>query len=122
MEKQIVAVLGASPKPGRFSNKAVKALMKAGHEVMPVNPAYEEIEGLRSVPALEALDAAIDTLTVYITPEKIIPHIPAILALKPRRVIMNPGTESPHLSEALDNAKIPYRKDCTLIMLNSGKF
>lgn len=122
MEKQTVAVLGASPNPARFSNKAVKALLNAGHTVVPVNPAYGEIEGLKTLPDLESLPSAPDTLTVYLTPEKIIAHIPAILALKPGRVIMNPGTESEHLTEALENAKIPYRKDCTLIMLNAGKF
>ncbi len=122
MACQRVAVLGASPKAGRFSNRAVKALAAHGHEVIPVNPAYPEVEGLSTFPDLFAVKGPVDTLSVYIAPERIVPHIPGIIALRPGRVILNPGTESPLLMEALDNAGIPCVTQCTLVMLSSGKF
>ena len=41
-----VAVLGASRKPQRYSNRAVRALAQHGYRVVPVNPAHAEVEGL----------------------------------------------------------------------------
>lgn len=45
-EKLRVAVLGASTKPERYSNIAVYSLLEHGHEVIPVNPAHTEINGI----------------------------------------------------------------------------
>lgn len=117
-----VAVLGASPNPARVSNRAVKSLVKAGHEVVPVTPRCDVVEGLKTVPDLDCLEGPVDTVTVYLAPEKVISCIPAIMNLKPSRVVLNPGAESPHLEEACKNAGIKCVKDCTLIMLNSGRF
>jgi hypothetical protein len=46
----------------------------------------------------------------------------AILALRPGRVILNPGTESPALEQALTTAGIPWQHACTLVMLRTGQF
>lgn len=117
-----VAVLGASPNPARYSNKAVKRLVACGHEVVPVNPEYGEIEGLKTCSDLDTLPCQVDTVTVYVSPERVIPYIPQILAAHPKRVIMNPGAESELLEEALGNAKIECIRGCTLVMLSTGQF
>ena len=41
-----VAVLGASPKPERYANRAQRMLMEAGYSVVPVHPKIREIEGV----------------------------------------------------------------------------
>ncbi|PKN32809.1 MAG: CoA-binding protein, partial [Deltaproteobacteria bacterium HGW-Deltaproteobacteria-20] len=46
----------------------------------------------------------------------------AILALRPGRVILNPGTESAALEQALTEAGIPWAHACTLVMLRTGQF
>ena len=47
-EKQMetVAVVGASPKPDRYSNKAVNLLKVNGYNVIPVHPAVKEVNGI----------------------------------------------------------------------------
>lgn len=122
MAKERVAVLGASPNPARYANKAVKSLVRHGHEVVPVTPSYDEVEGIGTCPDLDAVEGRVDTLTVYIAPEKIAPHLPAIIAMRPGRVILNPGAEAEILMEALDNARIPYMKACTLVLLSTNQF
>ncbi len=119
---QTVAVLGASRKPERYANKAVRLLEQHGHRVLPVNPAYETVEGISCYKRLADLPAPVDTLTLYLTPEKLEGQIDAILALRPGRVIFNPGTELPALRQALDAADIPYLEACTLVLLNTGQF
>ena len=117
-----VAVLGASPKPDRYSNKAVRMLIQRGHQVYPVTPGHPVIEGISTVGKLSELRDPIDTVTVYVGPKHIGPLIPEIVAVKPRRVIANPGAESPELAKALKDAGIGYVEACTLVMLGTGQF
>jgi predicted CoA-binding protein len=119
---QRVVVLGASPKPDRYSNKAVKLLLEHGHSVVPVHPAAVEIEGLPVSSNLSAVHGPVDTLTVYLSPAHTGSLQSDILALKPGRVIFNPGTENPPLTAALEEAGIRTEEACTLVLLNTGQF
>ncbi len=121
-EKQTVVVLGASPKPERYSNKAVRLLLEHGHRVIPVHPAITEIEHLPVVRALEHIEGSVDTLTVYLSPERSASLQADILNLKPERVIFNPGTENPELKQALERDGIAVEEACTLVLLNTGQF
>lgn len=118
----LVAVLGASPKRERYSNKAIHMLKSHGHRVIPVNPGHREIEGLPVVSRLTDIHQPVDTVTVYVGPDHIGALIPDIVKLKPARVIMNPGAESDDLIKALDAARIPHVEACTLVMLSTGQF
>ncbi len=118
-----VAVLGASPKPDRYSNKAVRLLVEHGHEVFPVNPGYDQIEGLPAVRSVsELMPGSVDTLTVYVGPDRSAELAEDMLLLKPRRVIFNPGAENRDLAEALRAADIEVLEACTLVLLNTGQF
>lgn len=117
-----VAVLGASPNPERYSNKAIRQLKSKGHEVLPVNPGHQTIEGLPVAPSLDKIEGPVDTVTVYVGPAHIGPLIKDIVALRPRRVILNPGAESAELAAALEESGIPHIEACTLVMLSTGQF
>lgn len=117
-----VVVLGASPKLDRYSNKAVKLLLEHGYSVVPVHPVASEIEGLPVASALSAVHDPVDTLTVYLSPTLSDSLQDDILALKPRRVIFNPGTEHPPLKAALEQEGIRTEEACTLVLLNTGQF
>ena len=62
--RQTVAVLGASANPERYSNMAAHRLRDAGHRVIPVNPALEQIEGLPVTQSLGDIAEPVDTLTL----------------------------------------------------------
>jgi predicted CoA-binding protein len=119
---QTVAVLGASNNPERYSNMAVRRLREAGHHVIPVNPAFPAIEGLPVARSLGEIKEPVDTLTLYVGPQRLVPLTDEILRLAPKRVIFNPGTESPELAAALDRAGLPHVEGCTLVMLQTGQF
>lgn len=121
-EKETVVVLGASSKPERYSNKAVRLLVEHGHRVIPVHPAIAEIESLPVVHALEHIEDSVDTLTVYLSPAISGPLQSALLKLNPGRVIFNPGTENPELKQALKQSGIAVEEACTLVLLNTGQF
>jgi len=119
---ETVAVLGASPKPERYSNKAIRLLREYGHNVIPVNPAQKTIEGLTVAATIDALPTPIDTVTIYVSPQHSEPLLPALLALHPGRVIFNPGAENPALEKALEKAGIAVEEACTLVLLRTGQF
>ena len=119
---ETVVVLGASPKPERYSNKAIRLLSQHGHAVIPVHPAIPEIEGLEVSSSLGSVNEKVDTLTMYVSPGISDSMGDQIRALNPKLVIFNPGTENPVLSRELESAGIETEQACTLILLNTGQF
>ena len=117
-----VAVLGASRKPQRYANRALRALRAHGYAVVPVTPAHTEVEGLPAAASLAEVRGRVDTLTVYVGPRHVGPLIAGIVGARPRRVILNPGTESDELKRALQQHGIPYLEACTLVLLATGQF
>ena len=63
-----VAVLGASPDPHRIRGLLLRHLRDNGFQgrIVPVNPSYQEIDGLRCYPSLEAAGGPIDLAVVAI--------------------------------------------------------
>ena len=120
--KQQVVVLGASAKPERYSNRALRLLLEHGHEVIPVHPALADIEGLPVVARLESIDTPVDTVTLYVSAQISSPLAEALIQLKPKRVIFNPGTENPSLRAKLVAVGILCEEACTLVLLNTGQF
>jgi uncharacterized protein len=121
-QSHAVAVLGASPKPERYANQAIRLLKEKGYRVLPIHPKLQEVEALPVFPSLAAIEGPVHTLTLYVGPERSLPLIPEILALGPGRVIFNPGTECPELETALAARQIPCVHGCTLVMLKTRQF
>ncbi len=119
--KEKVAILGASNNPERYANMAQRMLLQYGHTVFPVNPAFEEIEGLKVVKSLDDL-SGIDTVTLYMNPQRLKEQVERILKLKPKRVIFNPGTESEEIENTLKKAGIEPMRACTLVLLRTNQF
>lgn len=117
-----VVVLGASPDPERYSNKAMHMLESYGHRVVPVSPVYDEIDGKAVLKKLGAVTTPIDTVTLYLSPKRLLPLTDDIITLRPKRVIFNPGTETPELQARLDVAGIAWLEACTLVMLRTGQY
>ena len=119
---ETVVVLGASPKPERYSNQAVRALVEHGHRVIPVHPLLKKIAGVVAVPALSGVKEPVNTLTLYVGPERGKELLQEMIKLGPDRVIMNPGTESDEIEEELSANNIPVLRACTLVMLRTDQF
>ena len=64
----------------------------------------------------------IDTVTLYVGPDRQATMIPAIIALKPRRIIFNPGTENPEFIKQAQLSGIDAEIACTLVLLATGNY
>ena len=92
-----VAVIGASADRSKYSNKAVRAYLRQGWTVYPINPKGGEIEGLKSYPSMKDLPGPVDRVTLYLPPPVGVKALPDIAAAKPAEFYVNPGAESDEL-------------------------
>lgn len=122
MSKERVVIIGASNNPERYSHRALLLLRKHGHEVVPVHPKLAEIEGVPVVADVGLISGPVETVTMYVGAAISSGLQDKLIALKPRRVIFNPGAENAPLAGALQKAGIACEEACTLVLLNTGQF
>ncbi len=62
-----IAVVGASAKPERASNRITQFLIEQGYRVTPVNPglAGQELHGRTVVASLDAIDEPVDMVDIF---------------------------------------------------------
>jgi predicted CoA-binding protein len=120
-QKKKTVVLGASPNPARYSFKAVKSLLRYGHEVIAVGfrpgVIYDKFIQL-GTPEI----SGIHTIALYIGPERQQEFYDYIISLHPQRVIFNPGTVNEPFMRILEDKGIEVVEGCTLVMLDSDLF
>ncbi len=114
-------VLGASSKPDRYSNLAVKKLKRYGHEVIAVGRLKGKIDDVEITNEKTELKD-IDTVTLYLNPNNQKEFYDYIVSLKPRRIIFNPGTENDELAKIANTNNIQTIEACTLVLLSIGQY
>ncbi len=121
MSKKTTLVLGASPKPDRYSNIAVRKLLAAGHPVIAVG---HRMGAIGDEPVLTEIPEGriIDTVTLYLNAFNQATWLDRILALHPKRIFFNPGAENTVLAERATAQGIEVVEGCTLVMLASGLY
>jgi uncharacterized protein len=60
-----IAVVGLSDNPQRTSYMVSEAMQKAGYEIIPVNPAVDEVLGVKAVKSLKEIDGHVDIVNVF---------------------------------------------------------
>jgi len=117
-----VAVVGASEKPWRYANRALRMLASHGFKPVPVSRSGKDVLDMHGYASLVDIPERIDTVTMYLSPEKQPPVIRDILAVRPRRVIFNPGAENSDAAAILRQHGISVEEACTLVLLTTGQF
>jgi len=85
-----IAVVGMSDKTGRASHHIGRYLAENGYRVLPVNPALNEVLGMKSYPDLDAAQTAavdatgkgIDVVDVFRASEFVPPIVDDVIRLK----------------------------------------
>lgn len=112
-----VAILGASDKPDRYSYLLLRRLLAKGHDVYPVNPHLDSIDGVKVYKTVESLPPGLDVLTLYLNASRSAPLAGAILASGIPKVIFNPGAENPDLESRLESRGAQALEACSLVLL-----
>ena len=114
-------VVGVPPGKDRYANKAVRQLAAAGHAVVALGVREGESDGVPILTGTPPLDG-IDTVTLYVNPQRQAAMVDYLLSLSPRRIIFNPGTENPEFQRRAQAAGVGVVTGCTLVMLSLGRF
>lgn len=114
-------VIGAVAKADRYSFKAVHSLVQHDEAVIAFGTRSGEIAGI-TIETVWNPNWEVDTVTLYINPLIQEAYYQPILALKPRRVIFNPGTENETFIAQLERAGIHAEVACTLVLLSIDQY
>jgi uncharacterized protein len=114
-------VLGASDNTERYCNMAIKKLVAYNHPVIAVGNKKSVIGNVVIETAFNS-EAAIDTITLYLGPKNQLPYYDTILAINPKRIIFNPGTENEELAQLATSKGIEAIEACTLVMLATNQY
>ena len=94
-----VAVIGASNDRTKYGNKAVRAYLRSGFRVYPVNPKEGTVENLRTFKSILDIPEEVDRATLYVPPEVGLKVIQEIAQKGVKELYVNPGAESDELVE-----------------------
>ena len=114
-------VIGASLKPNRYSNKAIKKLRNYNVPTLGIGLRKGTVEDV----SIETEDKAFEnvhTVTLYLNPKRQKEYYDYIIALQPERVIFNPGTENPEFYQKLKAENIEVLPACTLVLLSTNQY
>lgn len=118
MNERTAVILGASADRSKFGNKSVRAHVKAGYEVYPVNPNADQIEGLKTYPTLADVPAEqINRVSVYLPPSVGIRLLREIADLNAEEVWFNPGAGDPALFAEAQAIGLEYTDGCSIVDL-----
>jgi predicted CoA-binding protein len=115
-------IIGASPRSSSYANKAMHALEQAKHKTLLYNPTGRLVEGREVYTDLDQINDDVHTVTLYIRPSRLHPIVEQIIALKPQRLVFNPGTEDHDIIQKFKNTGIEALEACTLVMLRTSQY
>lgn len=114
-------IIGASTNPERYAHIAAHRLAGAGHDIVNIGIRSGEVAG-QPIEQVGEPYADVDTITMYVGPDRQPAYYDYILATNPKRIIFNPGTENPELEQLARDAGIEPIRACTLVMLSTGQY
>lgn len=114
-------VIGASTNPERYSFKAINMLREYKNEVVAYGLRQGKVNDIEIDTTLQAYQN-IDTVTLYVNPQRQVELYDYIIGLNPRRVIFNPGTENEEFENLLSKQNIVSEIACTLVLLRTNQF
>lgn len=121
MPNKKTLVIGTSTNPAQYSHLAVKKLIAAGHRVEAIGREEFKIDNISIGTSMSPFEG-IDTVTIYLNPDRQKAYQEYILSLKPKRIIFNPGAENPGFLKLAKDMGIDAIEACTLVMLAAGSF
>ncbi|NBC84760.1 MAG: CoA-binding protein [Bacteroidetes bacterium] len=122
-EAEVIAVVGLSGRPQRTSHRIAQKLQQAGYRIIPVNPNYDEVLGVPSVPSLRELDEAVDIVNVFRASEHtagVVRDAEAYARKNDRRPVIwtQLDVSSPEAETLAAEADLPYiRNRCIAVEL-----
>jgi predicted CoA-binding protein len=106
-----IAVVGASPKPGRDSGTVADYLARKGYTVIPVNPLYPEVLGMRCYPDLASIGSQVDIVDIFRRPDEVMPIVKEAIKIGATTVWMQLGVVNEEAARCAEEAGLSVVMD-----------
>ena len=106
-----IAVVGISPKPERASNGVARYLQQHGYTIIPVNPGYDEILGVKCYPDLESIPGQVDIVDVFRRAEFTPAVTKAAVKIGAKAVWLQLGIENAEARQIAETAGLKFVMD-----------
>ena len=118
-EKKSWAVVGATQNPSKFGNKIFKKLQRNGYDVAPINPVYDDVEGVATFENLSAMSEKPECVNVVVSPERAMNALNEAIELGIKYIWFQPGAFNEEIIERAETAgvNIVYHA-CVLVELD----
>lgn len=117
MNQPTIAIIGASADRSKFGNIAVRAFVRQGFTVYPVNPKEAVIEGLPAFASIAEVPGRPNLISVYLPPPVVLKVLPAIAARGCDELWLNPGTESAAVMAAAERLGLNVIQACSIVAI-----
>lgn len=119
---KVVAVIGASNDRQKFGNKAVRAFVRQGYTVVPINPREHEVEGLKAYRSVLEFPGPIDMASFYVPPAVGEQVIEEVARKQIPEVWLNPGAESDELVARARSLSIKPIVACSVVAVGQNPY
>lgn len=120
--RPVIAIVGASSNRGKFGNRAVRAFVREGYVVVPINPHEAEIEGLRAYASVLDVPGAIDVASFYVPPDIGERIIDEVARKGIPEVWLNPGAESDQLIVRARELSLRSVVACSIVAIGQNPY
>ena len=110
-----IAIIGASTDRNKFGNKAVRAFVRQGFTVFPVNPKEAQIENLPVFKSVGEVPVRPNLVSVYLPPPVLLKMLPDIASRGCDELWLNPGTESDEVLAAAERLGLNVIQACSIV-------
>jgi uncharacterized protein len=110
-----VAVIGASSNHAKYGNKAVRAYVRQGWTVYPVNPTETTIEGLPVFRSIADIPGPVDRASLYLPPAVGLTVLGAIKQKGVKELYVNPGAESDEILAEAERLGLETIYACSIV-------
>jgi uncharacterized protein len=119
---KVVAVIGASNNRHKFGNRAVRAYVRQGYTVIPINPHESSVEGLKTYKSVLDVPGPIDMASFYVPPEVGERVIEEVALKQIPEVWLNPGAESDALIARARRLSITPVVACSIVAVGQNPY
>ena len=119
---KVVAVIGASNDHSKFGNRAVRAYLRQGHTVIPINPHENEVEGIKAYKSVLDVPGTIDMASFYVPPDVGEQVMNEIAKKGITEVWLNPGAESDRLIRHAQALHIEPIIACSIVAIGQDPY
>ncbi len=91
---KIFAVVGVSQDTTKYGHEIFEALLEYGYSAIPVNPKYDQVDGISCYPSLKSLPKRPDVVVAVVPPAVTESVVQSCASLGIRTVWMPPGAWS----------------------------